>query len=371
MYIEKGEKLGSLKCSFAKGGVKVFNGLGAPEWAGEESEVRLLEETWKRVDDQEDAEASRRKKVFKIRQHAEEEPMRDDWDDLCDEALLEADADSQHPVVEIPFVTKDRVEIAETIVDDTCAYNLVSKAFLEALGEHESTRSKERAPSLVNGSGEVETSTGNVTLWMKVNGRLKKGEFWIWPGLHKDVVIGRETSQELGGRHDESLKEWNVEPKGDTKFSFKWTGTTGWKTSIPLRLKEDVILPPRSHSKVRVEGSGMESISALRNSVKMISPPGGSFTKEAYKTAWGPCDSPEWVQIANPTTSPIKLKKGERVADISIDEEWKIQNCNLDPTKEEHRKELFSQKSSEVLRELLGRWFPSMFFKKGRGTRFL
>jgi hypothetical protein len=50
MYLEKGEKLGSLKCSFAKGGVKVFDGLGAPEWAGEENGVRLLEETWRKVD---------------------------------------------------------------------------------------------------------------------------------------------------------------------------------------------------------------------------------------------------------------------------------------------------------------------------------
>jgi hypothetical protein len=331
-----------LKCSFAKGGLKVFNGVGAPEWAGEGSEVRLLQETWKRVDDKEDAEASRRKKVFKIRQHTEEEPMRDDWDDLCDEALLEADADSQHPVVNVPFVTKDRVEIAEAIVDNTCTYNLVSKAFLETLGEQESTVLQGQAPSLVNGNGEVETSTGNVTLWMRINGRLKKGEFWIWPGLHKDVVIGRETSQKLDGRHDESLCKWIVQPKGDVKYAFDWVSTTGWKTAIPLRAKEDVVLPPRSHSKVRVEGGGV-NMKSLANTVKMISPPGGSFAKEAYKTAWGPCDDPGWVQIANPTLSPINLKKGERVADMNIGQEWEIQNCNLDPTKEDHQKELFSE----------------------------
>jgi hypothetical protein len=140
----------------------------------------------------------------------------------------------------------------EAIVDSTCLYNLVSKAFVETLGEHESTAVQGQAPSLVCGSGEVVTSMGKVTLGMRVNGRVRKGEFWIWPGLHKDVVIGRKTSQELEGRHDESLREWIVQPKGDTKFSFKWTDTTGGKTAMPLRLKEDVILPPRSHCKLRV-----------------------------------------------------------------------------------------------------------------------
>ena len=98
------------------------------------------------------------------------------------------------------------------------------------------------------------------------------------------------------------------------------------------------------------------NMKSFTNTVKMISPPGGSFTKEAYKTAWGPCDNPEWVQIANPTLNPIKLKKGERVADMNIGQEWEIQDCNLDPTKEDHQKELFSenqQKAERTIRALV------------------
>jgi hypothetical protein len=62
------------------------------------------------------------------------------------------------------------------------------------------------------------------------------------------------------------------------------------------------------------------------------------------------------VQIANPTVNPIKLKKGERVADMSIGQEWEIQDCNLDPTKEDHQKELFSenqQKAERTIRALV------------------
>ena len=161
---------------------------------------------------------------------------------------------------------------------------------------------------------------------------------YVIPEMNADLVIGTVTQAKVNAKvgADGATAEIRTEA---SVFSLQVRERLEWRTSIPLKIAKATILPPRTQSRVQLRKTSRDDVATFEQGVKLIAPVSQTFGSRIYKVAWGPCENPEWVQIANPANEPITLSEGEFVAELHLGGEWKTEDLDLDPTPAENAKE--------------------------------
>ena len=158
---------------------------------------------------------------------------------------------------------------------------------------------------------------------------------YVMSRMDTDLIIGSKSQQENGAKLAANNNALIIS-KSERIVSVPVTAWADWRTALPLKVRQTTTIPPRSQSKVFICKLRNDDLEGFANSVKMISPSSQTFGARAYKVAWGPCENPTWLQIANPTYEPIILPKGLQVAELHLGREWKVQSMDLNPTIGEH-----------------------------------
>ena len=133
-------------------------------------------------------------------------------------------------------------------------------------------------------------------------------KLYLLEGLRADIVMGREDS-DFVSRIDLNEGVWNITQRegGESmKLNFDGSNIEHYLPNFsPLLAKMDCVLPPRSQNRVRVThkvcGEGY-----------VVAPT--TLSEAGLTTAWGICNTPEWVQVLNLTDSFVTVKKGSKVA---------------------------------------------------------
>ena len=89
------------------------------------------------------------------------------------------------------------------------------------------------------------------------------------------------------------------------------------------------VLPARSHSKVALAELSQGDSLNTKGLDKLIVPL--SYTEEnPVRVAWGPTIQNEWVQVANTSSEPVTIKKGQVLAHLKCSkDEWTINDFDL------------------------------------------
>ena len=120
------------------------------------------------------------------------------------------------------------------------------------------------------------------------------------------------------------------------------------RPSLKLRVLEKMVVPPRSHARVRVTCEGYAGLDD-QTEIHVIAPRRVSKRRDAgLRAAWGVCLKPEWVQVANFTGEAQVLTTGAVVAELHTIEGL-ARRLKIDPELEALEKE---QKERKIARNV-------------------
>jgi hypothetical protein len=331
---------GSLKICFKKGGAAWFHGEGVLGWSDPVADVfaNRLNGTEK--------ENEKIHKVFRLaaqsneRENESGQGSEDAFrEGLEAQAMQDCFVENSCPVMKVNVRGKRRSHECWAAIDLHSPHNFVSRSFLATMGEDapEATRLQE-VKEIVDMKGDIIAIKERVILQLQAHALLEVAAY-IVPEMGVDLVIGTVTQEKAVA----SAPAFQVHERVE------------WRTAVPLKIARTTVLPPRTQSRVQLQKISRDDVATFEQSVKLIAPISQTFASRIYKVAWGPCENPEWVQIANPANEPITLAEGEFVAELHLGGEWKAESVDLDPTPAEdakERQEHQESKQNQLIRAL-------------------
>ena len=283
-----------------------------------------------------------------VKRVKEQPAMEDELDNLSSRAMQNCFVEGRCPAIDIKIKTKEENDEwwdGLAAIDTHSTHNFVSRDFLKATGKDTETTLIGTPMEVVTMTGEVAIITEYVNLKICVNLGGAGNDVHldmvahVFPDIETEITIGVAAQRSMGVALDTARTNLIIQPSPLCGLrNIPIESWVDWRTAIPLRTSLPTVLPPRSQSKVMLQRVDDKHMSNFEK-VKIIAPTSQTFGSRAYKTAWGPCDDPTWIQIANPTFEPIRLGKGEHVAELHLGGGWDVKSLDLDPSVTEHIKE--------------------------------
>ena len=113
-------------------------------------------------------------------------------------------------------------------------------------------------------------------------------------------MLSARALDETNGKIDWKKKVWNA--TNELKIPFNPCDKIPYvPENVPLRLVNDVTLPPRSQNKVKI------TTKATTTSGYIIAPT--DIENGEASVAWGACNEPTWCQLINASENISALKK--------------------------------------------------------------
>ena len=340
MLMQQGKGSGQLEVSFGKSRNHIFYGEGGAQESSRKGESERISAHVQQTQE----ESTAADKVFRLaaataKKQYEHTSQGDEVDAMSLGISQDYFVDSQCPVIE-GSIGNNKVDL---VVDVKSTYCLISEEYVK----HNSInmQGERKCPSLVDQEGIIREGLGWVTVAVVIEKHSKEIEFCVWPRLPVTSVLGRTASVAFGMQFSDSSPEQRIKIGEGTDFA-KIETTYGWKTSIPLKVDKTTVIPARSQMKINIEPINKNHIEGFESAIKLIAPIHQTFSSKNFKTAWGPCINPEWVQVANPTTQPIKIVRGEHIADLHLGGGWEVENINLDQSSEEYSSQQAKKKEN-------------------------
>jgi hypothetical protein len=331
---------GNLKICFRKGGAAWFYGEGILGWSDPIADVfanKLIGT---------ENEHEKANKVFRLAARSYENQSAAEGGDsestledaLCAQAMQDCFVANSCPVVAVSVLTKEKSHECSVVIDQHSPHNFVSRSFLTAMGGDAPRPTKLKGvKEIVDMRGEIVAIKECVNLRLQAHAPLEVTAYVI-PEMGADLVIGTITQAKVNAKVGANGATAEIRTEASV-FALQVRERIEWRTAVPLKIAKATVLPPRTQSRVQLRKTSRDDVATFEQGVKLIAPVSQTFGSRIYKVAWGPCENPEWVQIANPANEPITLAGGEFVAELHLGGEWKTESVDLDPTPAENAKE--------------------------------
>ena len=162
--------------------------------------------------------------------------------------------------------------------------------------------------------------------------------FFVFPDLPVQAIIGHNTNSKWGANLSWKTRSWVVAPGNSwvQDVSVPWKSTSPhWRAPFKLLVNGDVVVPPKSHSKIAVFNPfSTTELNAIHGTFGYVTPRRNLIT---CMVANGVANSPTWVQVANPGNDPLVLRNNSHICDFHSREEWETQDAFIDPTDQEFK----------------------------------
>jgi hypothetical protein len=272
----------------------------------------------------------------------------EDQNDFCLESEFEGFEDCPIPVVEmgIVFGAVTSTLAADVLIDSGATLNLMSQKFVKQIVSADGSYFREAMgacyksdlPTVRVASGQKIQALRCVDFQLKITKDCvtEPVRFFVFPDLPVQAIIGNNTNTKWGANLSWKTRSWVVTPANSLPqdISVPWKTTSPhWRAPFKLLVNGDVVVPPRSHSKIAVLNPfPTNELNAVHGTFGYITPRRNLIT---CMVANGVANSPTWVQVANPGNDPLVLRNNSHICDFHSREEWETQDAFIDPTEQE------------------------------------
>jgi hypothetical protein len=189
-------------------------------------------------------------------------------------------------------------------------------------------------------SGQKIHALGCVDFQLKLNKDCTSEpvRFFVFPDLPVQAIIGHNTNSKWGANLSWKTQSWAVTPGNSwvQEVTVPWKSTSPhWRAPFKLLVNGDVVVPPKSHSKIAVFNPfSTNELYAIHGTFGYVTPRRNLIT---CMVANGVANSPTWVQVANPGNEPLVLRHNYHICDFHSREEWETQDAFIDPDDQEFK----------------------------------
>ena len=259
--------------------------------------------------------------------------------------LQEKFHDTPMPMIQMHTSTSDSK--LKALVDSGSTFSLISNEAAKILlkkGDAMEDKSQKAMPNIRIADGEMVTAKKKVLLKLSFDRHEHVVPFYVFDGLPLDAIIGNDVCKEWKSILSWDDHTWSISTTEGSRISIPWVSVYGkyWRGPENLIAKDDCIIPPQSHSKIKLQSAALSKLElqGVKDDFAFISSIQDQRVR-TFKTAYGTSSlTPEWVQLANPTDDPIFIKKGEVVAHLHPREQPQVDDApELDVTADDLKKE--------------------------------